>query len=83
MCAVANDYEEWQMNVDGPLTEDGEFMFCKVGNALVVDFLNKSRQAVKNALHGFIPAEVAQSELAAALNDLYAHSSHCPDCEEY
>jgi hypothetical protein len=68
------------VDIDGPLTEDGECVFCDDGNALALDVLEKARTTIKIACLGVSSVQSEGTIVWSAIRRLYAHTQGCPDC---
>ena len=70
------------MDINEPLTENGEYMFCEKGNFLAGDVIEKTRKALKNAISEFGNAAFEGEQVKEAIRRLYVHAGRCDDCQE-
>jgi hypothetical protein len=68
------------MELNDPITISNEYHFCEVGNRLALEFLEASRESVKQVYTE--SAADAQSRVYSALNALHWHVANCPNCNE-
>jgi hypothetical protein len=68
------------VDINEPIRLDDELVFCEVGNRLALQFLRKSREAVKQAT--IDPSPQVVNAVSAALRELFIHCSSCPYCNE-
>jgi hypothetical protein len=65
------------VDIDGPLTEDGECVFCDHGNALALDILEKARTTIKIACLRVSSVQCEGTIVWGAIRRLYAHTKGC------
>jgi hypothetical protein len=68
------------MDLNEPITLDGERLFCPRGNHIALKFLNEARMAVLNT-DSALPSDI-RNRVIHSLNGLISHRSCCPYCTE-
>ena len=67
------------MDINDPITANGEFLFCEYGHRLALEFLSAARDAVEFAVSEMNP-QFRQTLVFELLRGLHEHTTDCPVC---
>ena len=69
------------MELNEPITLNGELQFCETGNRLALEYLRISRDVLKDVVAADNETFL-KSRIVNSFEALLSHTRHCPNCNE-